>query len=298
MYIHSFNPPTNIESLTIQNCTKVNLFVRCTGEKRNIQVVRIRNVEELMFERTNYVSTITPNFIMENIGYIETIPSFTFSQYIKPIHTAGCIVPTTDFGNFSMTNVTIDTVESNAFYMPSGFSLFEMINVRINRLQNSAIFIRYENKNGRFVIENSTMGVLDHLAIQLSVVNVTISDSKFIEIAAGGINGTIENFAFSGNTINTLQPHAFSMLVKNVAILSNRIEYLKSGALEKISPGLLEDSGRNFGRLRFNYLFKENYVNYLDAGSLQPDLDSYNNVASDVIVVRNQFSCNCENVGK
>lgn len=296
-YLNAFSSPGNIESLVIRNCTKVNLLVRCTGEKRNWLTVDILNIKHLILERTNFVSSVSPYFNLKNIDYIESIPSFTFSQYIKPIHTSGCFVPSRDFGNFSMTNVNVDTVESNAFYMPSGFGVFEMTNVTIKRLQSSAIMIRYEN-NGRFIMKNSNFGILEHLAVQLFVKNVTIHNNKFIEISSSGINGSIENFSFTDNTVNTLQPHGFSILSQKVFIQNNKIEYLKSGALEKISPGLLEDSGRNFGSLKFTYLFKENYVNFLDAGSLNPDVDAYNNVRSEVDVIWNQFTCNCEDVGE
>lgn len=196
-----------------------------------------------------------------------------------------------------MQNVNIDTVESDAFFIPSGFGLFEMSNVQIKRLQSSAVKIRYF-KDGVFSIQNSSINVIEHLAVQLSVKNLTITNNKFVEIGPGGVNGTIENFSFNDNYVNTLQPQAFSILSKNVSIQNNRFEYLKSGSLEKISPGLLEDSGRNFGSLKFNYLFKENYVNYVDAGALHPDVDAYNNVASDLEIIWNQFTCNCANLGK
>lgn len=297
LYINSFNSPSNIASLVIQNCTKVNLLVRCTGEKRNLHTITVMNIKHLVLERTNYVSTVSPNFVLKNIEYIETIPSFTFSQYVKVILSPGCLVPTRDFGNFTMINVNIGTVESNAFYMPNGFGHFRMSNVSINRLQNSAIQMKLE-KNGDFLLENSKVDVIEHLGIQVIGRNVTITNNTFNEISAGGFNGTIETFSFNDNIVNTLQSHGISILSKTVLIQRNKIEYLKSAALEKISPGLLEDSGRNFGTLRFNYLFEENYVINFDAGSLQPDVDAYNNVASDVEVVRNRFTCNCDNIGK
>lgn len=255
------------------------------------------NIKHLVLERTNFVSQVPPTFILENINYIETIPSFTFSQYMKPLNSDRCVAPTADFGNFSMTNVRIDTVESNAFYIPHGFGHFHISNVTINRLQGSAMFVKLFN-NGSFTLNNSTINVLEHLAIQVIGRNFTVNKNRFVDISSSGINGTIENFVFEDNYVNTLQPQAFSILSKNVLIQSNRFEYLKSGALEKISPGLLEDSRQNFGSLRFNYLFKENYVNSVDAGSLHPDTEAYNNVASEIEVILNQFNCRCENIGK
>lgn len=250
----------------------------------------------MVLERTNYVSTVSPNFVLENIEYVETIPSFTFSQYIKQIHSPGCIAPSVDFGNFTMTNVNIGTVESNAFYMPHEFGHFRLSNVSINRLQNSAMQMKL-NKNGDFFLDNSKVDILEHLAIQVVGKNVTITNNKFNEISAGGFNGTIETFSFFDNIVNSLQSHGISILSKTVLLQRNKIEYLKSAALEKISPGLLEDSGRNFGTLKFKYLFEENYVSYFDASSLQPDVEAYNNVASEVEVVRNQFNCDCDNIG-
>lgn len=271
--------------------------MRCTGDRRNTEFIKIRNVKLLAFEQTNYVSTITPNFYLENIEYIENIPGYTFSQYIKPTHSAGCVVPTKDFGNFSFTNGSIGTIESGAFYMPSGFGKFELFNVNIKRMQSSAIYIEYDKK-GEFLLNNCSVDVMEHLAIRLSVRNATISENKFVEISSGAINGSIENFSFNDNSVDTLQPQAFSILTKNVVIQSNKFQYMKSGALEKISPGLLADSGRNFASLKFYYLFKENYVSNFDAGAINPDIDAYNNVASDVQLTWNQFNCQCHNIGK
>lgn len=297
IYLHSFNSPSNIASLVIKNCTKVNLILRCTDIRRNIQEVKLMNIDHLVLQRTNFVSSVPPTFILENIKYLETIPSFTFSQYRKPLHTDRCVIQPADFGNFSMTNVRIDTVESNAFFMPNGFQNFRISNVTINRLQSSAISAKLFN-NGSFTLDHNTINVLEHLAVQVVGRNASISNNKFVDISSSGINGTIEDFVFKNNYVNTLQPQAFSILSKNVLIQNNRFEYLKSGALEKISPGLLEDSGRNFGSLRFKYMFAQNYVSTLDAGSLQPDIEAYDNVASEVEVVSNQFNCRCENLGK
>ncbi|KAK9880747.1 hypothetical protein WA026_013069 [Henosepilachna vigintioctopunctata] len=114
---------------------------------------------------------------------------------------------------------------------------------------------------------------------------------------SGGINGTIETFNLVNNKINTLQAGSISILSKTVNILDNTLEYLKSGCLEKISPGLLVDSHTSFGNLEFIYKFNNNNIINVDAGSLNPDIEAYTKVSTDFIFSYNSFLCTCENIG-
>lgn len=242
IYINQFNSPTNMENLIIKNCRKLTVSMRCTGERKNIQLLKIMNIENLSFQRLQYQSHLPSRVYLENISYISTVPSYTFSQIDKSIHTIGCIIPTIDFKYLYLKNVSIDTIQSHAFNMFSDAAEVIISNLNVNRLQNSALKVNLQ-KSGKFSMERSSAGVIEHLAFQITGKNVSFVGNEFVELSSGGINGTMENFRFTNNSVNTLNPHAFALLATNVFILNNRIQYLKSSALEKVSPGLREDSG-------------------------------------------------------
>ncbi|XP_072383990.1 uncharacterized protein [Diabrotica undecimpunctata] len=296
LYINQFSSPANIETLLIQNCVNLTISFRCSGENKNIQVLTVRNVKRLKIEPQQYTSHVPTSVIFENIAYIEEIPKDTFAQIQRTTHSYGCINPRKDFYALSFKNVTIDTVGSRAFYMPQNFGNFTFTDVKINRLQTSALLAKLE-KLSQFIIEDSKIDVVEHLAFQVTSKNVEIKNNKFVDIAGSAFNGTAEKFTFYNNYVNTFHPYAISILVTNVYIWKNTFEYLKSGALQKISPGLLEDSGRNFGSLRFIYQFKNNTIHSMDAGSLNPDVEAYKNVATKMMLEGNIIKCECINIG-
>ncbi|KAF7264025.1 hypothetical protein GWI33_000750 [Rhynchophorus ferrugineus] len=80
-------------------------------------------------------------------------------------------------------------------------------------------------------------------------------------------------------------------------MIGNTFTYMKSGALEKISPALIQDSGRNFGKLKFIYNFSKNVIKYVDSGGLHPDYPSYVNVQTEMMFKNNEIYCSCENIG-
>ncbi|CAH1170226.1 unnamed protein product [Phaedon cochleariae] len=292
--INQFSSPTNAESLLIQNCRRLTISVRCSSERKLIRSVHIRNIGTLSIQRLPFHSHLPQEVALENIGYIEDIPSFTFSQIDKSVYTTGCVLPRDDFRTISLKNLKIDTVQSNGFYVPNGFGNITFTNVTINRLQSSAVVAKIK-KSGEFLMEKSTVEVAEHLALRLFTEKATFKQSSFVEISSGGINGTIESLYFMNNSVNALQPHAFSIFSGKVQISHNRFEYLKSGSLEKISPGMMETSNLNFGKLKFDYEFTGNAINFMDAGCLHPDTEAYENVASDIVFQENVVLCSCDN---
>ncbi|KAG5888231.1 hypothetical protein JTB14_035580 [Gonioctena quinquepunctata] len=295
--INQFSSPSNIETLTIKHCKKLTMSMRCSGEKKNIQSLHVHNIGSLRIQRLPYQSNIPAKVVFENIEYLEAVPSFTFSQVDKNMHTTGCILPKNDFNTISLMNVTIDTVQSHGFYMTKEFGDVTFSEVKINRLQSSSILATM-SKNSQFLMEKSTVEVADSLAFQVYAGSMVFRETHFTEISPNAINGTVETFNFTKNSVNTLQPHAINLLSKNVLISDNRFEYLKSGALEKITPGLLTDvSGKNFAKLKFSYEFTGNDINFMDAGCLNPDFEAYEHVASDMSFMKNTVYCSCENSG-
>ncbi|XP_023014090.2 uncharacterized protein [Leptinotarsa decemlineata] len=293
--VNQFASPFNIETLKIRDCKNLTISLRCSSEQKNIQYLHINNIGVLNMERLQYQSQLPPKVVLENIGYMETIPSFTFSQIDKRLHTINCFKPKEDFNDILVKNVNIHTVQSNAFNMPNDFGNVTFINVTIHRLQSSAIVTKLSTTSN-FFFESSAVEYTESLAFRIYGKIAIFRENKFLEISPNGINGTLGSFSFYKNFVNILQPHSISLISQNVYIQDNRFEYLKSGALEKISPGLLDDiSGRNFGRLKFIYEFKGNCINFMDAGCLNPDFEAYETVASDIILSENSIFCSCEN---
>ncbi|XP_057663483.1 uncharacterized protein LOC130898304 [Diorhabda carinulata] len=295
LFINQFNSPSNIESLQIQNCKNLTISFGCGSDVRNIESLIIKNIGFLKIQLQQRTSHVPASVSFENIAYLEEIPKLAFAQHDKITHSYNCITPKNDFRTLSFKNVTIGTVQSNAFHMPNKFGDFSFTDVKINRMQASAILVKLD-KLSKFTIANSEIDVVEHLAFQTTAKTVAFKQNKFIDIASSGINGTIENFEFSINAVNTLQPYSISILCTNVHIFQNKFEYMKSGALEKISPGLLEDSGMNFGKLKFVYEFKNNTIRFMDAGSINPDIAAYGNVATEIIVHGNRILCECGNI--
>ncbi|KAF7264029.1 hypothetical protein GWI33_000746 [Rhynchophorus ferrugineus] len=81
-------------------------------------------------------------------------------------------------------------------------------------------------------------------------------------------------------------------------MIGNTFTYMKSGALEKISPGLIQDSGRNFGKLKFFYDFSKNVIKYVDSGGLHPDYPSYVNVQTEMMFKNNELGHGRAKLGK
>lgn len=196
--------------------------------------------------------------------------------------------------------VKIGTIEIHAFHSLQGFRKFLWKNVEVDRIHANAIKIRFnttEKFKGTFSMLNSSIEIMEYLSFQLYSKSAVFIGNKFVEIMSGGINGTLEHFEFSNNVVNTLESGSISILSKNVKIMENNFENLKSGSLEKISPGLLVDSHTNFGLLEFEYKFSNNTVHYLDAGSLNPDVVAYEKVSTKMSLRSNRFFCTCENMG-
>lgn len=239
---------------------------------------------------------IPPQVIFENISLIDVIPTKTFGQINKAYHTVGCYAQPVDFQSVYFRNVTINTIQSNAFVGLNHFKNFTFYNVNIKRIETAGVQLKHDSSSG-FEMKNCVVEAVEYSGIQIYGKLAIFADNHFTDIWSNGINGTFGDFYFTKNVVETLQPHAFSVLATNIFILDNDFLHLKSAALEKLSPGLLQDSGMNFGKLKFMYDFSKNSLNFLDAGSIHPDYVSYENVQTEMMFSRNKFLCSCENLG-
>ncbi|XP_066138938.1 uncharacterized protein [Euwallacea fornicatus] len=296
LFVNQFQAPTNIESLKIKNCQSMIISTRCSGENRFIQKLEVTNVTKLTLQRLQFTPMLPPIVMFENISSIDKIPSFTFMQIEKAYHSTGCYIPQVDFHSIYLKNVSIGVVQPNAFVATNNFSNFSLIDVHIQRIQTSGIQVRMDLKGG-FEMRRCFLGHVEPLGMQLFGKRAVFSENHFEEISFSGINATLEDFYFTKNFIAVFESQGFSVLATNMFILDNNFLLLKSGAMERLSPGLIQDSGRNFGKLKFRYDFSKNTLNYLEVDSLHPDVLSYDNVPTEMMFSRNIFNCTCENIG-
>lgn len=270
----------------------------CNQYRRSFESLTIENVKNLRF--TRIVSTVKnpTKIVFKNVKYIDVIPENTFS--IPHMVKYNGVASQHELQEILFEDVSIGTIEGHAFHSLRGFKTFNWTNVNVTRLHANAIKIHFnttEKYQGSFTLMHSAIEISEYLSFQLYVKQALFRNNKFVEIMPGGINGTIETFDFFSNIINTLQPGAISILSKTVNIMDNTFNYLKYGSLEKISPGLLVDSHISFGNLQFSYKFIKNKIIYVDAGSLNPDMEAYNKVSTHFDFSSNSILCSCENMG-
>ncbi|CAG9857515.1 unnamed protein product [Phyllotreta striolata] len=303
IYVNQFKSPYNMESLEIEDCENVTVSLKSADRRYYFEKLTVKNVGVLTVLAHRLWQTNAPKLVrMENVGYIRTIPSFAFGQSATDDGTATGTTAAAIAGSTSglrrvfLRNVTVDTVESNAFRLHDACANFTVQNSRINRIQTSGIDVVLD-KGGEFLVENTRIDVFEHLALRITGANAEFRNNKLGEMWSSAVNGTIENFKFSHNAVATLEAGAVAILCTRARLSHNRFEYVRSGGFGKISPGLLVESNRNFGQLRFVYEFRGNAIAAMDAGGLNPDFEAYGNVATDVLVKKNALLCSCFNIG-
>lgn len=291
-YLWAFAAPGTIQSLTFQNCEKLQLSLTCSGDNRPIQWVKFRNIGYLEMMQPN-IGHNPPKMIFENISRIETLPRETFIQVKKTFYKPGCFVPVNDLDEIEFRNVTIGTIEPEAFKSLTDMKNFEWKNVTIARINYAALKMQFV-EGGKAAITDSNLGVLEPLALQIVGDGLSIKNNKIQDLSPYSINGTIYDFEFANNTIDNLQSSAIGVLSQNTYINNNYFRYVESGAFKKISPGLLHDSQRNFGTLYFVYDFNNNLFEHVEDKGIRPDIEAYKNVASLVNFTDNTLQCSCE----
>lgn len=260
-----------------------------------MQTLHIVNITKLIFVKVTQDPMLPATVIVENVSYVDSIPERTFKQINKTTYPRGCFQQTNDFQSIYFNNVTINTVEPSAVTAINQFKSFILSNVKINQIRTEAIQLNLD-LSGTCEVRNSTIKLMEHLAMQTVAKTIMFTGNFFAEILPNGISGTFENFYFTKNVVETLQAYALSLLSTNIFVLDNKFLHIRANALEKLSPGLLKYSGHSFGKLKFIYDFSKNELNFVDAAALHPDYVSYENVQTDMMFSRNKFQCTCENL--
>lgn len=236
-----------------------------------------------------------PKIYFENIKKIDSLPRHTFSQIKKEMLKPGCFVPVNDLEEIHFSNVNIDTIETEAFYNLTEVKNFSWNNVSVVRVMVNAIKLDFID-GGRGYLSKCNLEIIDPMAFRLTGDGFSITRGHIGDISGCGINGTIYDFEFNNNTIRNIQSGALSILARNVHVMDNHFENIASGAFQRIGPGLLHDSRRNFGKLIFVYRFSNNLIESVDDGGIRPDIIAYKNVAAEVTFSYNTLQCSCEGI--
>lgn len=292
IYINEFTAPNTLETLIIRNCKVLKILPRCSKfpwEKKNMKLLHISNIENLKIENIRgYQSLFPPRVIFENIGNIENIPENTFTQINKVFNQARCVLPNNVFNSLYFRNVSINTVQGQAFHMPNNFGNASFVNVRIKTLGPSSFIINHESK-GEFIFENSAVDLVKPSAIHITGQKIVLSKNKFGEISSGGFKINTKTFDFINNSVHKfLHSQAFTIVSQRALVSSNHFKYLKTKAFSAMSASA--------GRFS-TYEFSGNNIDYLEDDSLLPSMNSYKNLLTQVTFKKNKFSCECSQSG-
>ncbi|KAF5294956.1 hypothetical protein FQA39_LY13319 [Lamprigera yunnana] len=293
LLLWQFNAPVSITSLTVEDCQKLELSFTCSGENKPIQWFKLKNITTVEITQP-YVGHSPPKIILEDIGNIN-LPREVFVQIKKTFFKPGCFIPAVDLHSFVFKNVTIGTIEPEAFKKLTDIKEFYMENVQVDKIQFGAIQLNFAPGSAG-VINNSSIDVMEPLAIQANGDGFSILNSHIKNMWGSSINGSIYDFQFANNTVDLIQSGAITILAQNVYIDNNLFRKMESGAFQYISPGLVHDSSRDFGKLHFTYDFNKNLLEHVEDGGVRPDIEAYRNVASLINYRKNVLQCSCESV--
>lgn len=236
-----------------------------------------------------------PTVIFENISNIETLPRDTFVQIKKTAYRPGCFTPVNDLESIYFKNVHIGMIQTEAFKNLTNMKNFTWSNVSVSRFAFGAVQLEFvEEACG--LVKNFNFGVLEPMAFQITGDGFSLIQGFVADMWATAVNGTIYDFEFQNSTVDNIQSGAIAILSQNVYITDNHFRSIESGSFHKISPGLLHDSQRNFGRLLFTYKFRNNIIDHVEDGGIRPDIEAYKNVAAEVSFTDNILQCSCESL--
>ncbi|XP_018566755.1 uncharacterized protein LOC108907508 isoform X2 [Anoplophora glabripennis] len=292
IYVNEFSGPRTLENLIIKNCKTLTVLFRCTKyawEKKNLKYLEISNIEKLKIQSVAlYQSLLPPTVVFENIKLIENIPSHTFTQTNKKLNIIRCVLPYYNFHSINFRNVSINTVQAKAFYMPDSFGNVTFTNVIIRTLESSSIIVNHDHKSV-FLFEDSTVGLVKPSAVRVVAQKNIFSNNGFGEILPVGIRATTDEFNFINNTVHKLlHRQGLTVTSQHVLVTTNHFKYLKTGAFFGLGG-----SEKQFGR----YQFVGNVVDFVEEDSLLPKLYSYRNVSGQIAFKKNTFSCECYQSG-
>ena len=110
----AFRQPAKFGNMTIRNCDKVTLIIACSAVKKFTKELVIENVKQLVIN-PSILPHLPEIVVFRRIGFIERIQKETFSQIYKRTNRPSCFVHGANINSITFENVTIGTIETEAF---------------------------------------------------------------------------------------------------------------------------------------------------------------------------------------
>lgn len=274
-WIWNFAPTLDIGTLTITDCHTLRLrFGRNHVQK--VQILYVHHITDLRIYQDQLICNPT-SIIFEDIDNLRTLPRNAFSQ-VQSV----CSSPNSSLNKLVFENVKIGTIETNAIELINNVQLFRITNVVIKNIQAGGIRITNNNDASIYIL-NSSVDLLDTLAMQIHANKLTITESTFNLMSYSSINATLHTFEFSANSVVSVLTAAFSIEANNVNILKNHFQNVKTGAFQKISA---------VDNKHFSYKFIDNFITDADVASLHPMIPF--STQSNIMFSNNKFACTCD----
>ncbi|XP_047117815.1 uncharacterized protein LOC124798442 isoform X1 [Schistocerca piceifrons] len=267
--------PDGTHSITITDCYDVMIplsFSFHSDLNQRLPKLSINNVASLLLTAAPDTLSIPQNIILNNIHWLDCIKRNTFSG---------------DWQSIAFSNVTIDRIDMYAFAELNVAVHIEWDNVNVNLLDTNAIanvFI----EEGSFKIKNSVIETMEIMSFGIKASKVVIENSHIKDIRLHAFNVEAETFIMVNNSgFRSVMPGGFIISAHHIEISRNRFGYLMTRSLENIRSNLLSHSTNPI------YIFKQNYIESADVGSLHCNVSSFTEHNGIIYISDNKFVCSC-----
>eukprot|EP00102_Acyrthosiphon_pisum_P007590 XP_003242829.1 PREDICTED: uncharacterized protein LOC100572035 [Acyrthosiphon pisum] len=210
---NAFNPRDGTMDVLVEDCDVVRLGSEAVSKLRSFVFRRIRvlDLSKNTFKNAGTSSSIK-EMILENLN-AEKLPSYAFYTSIDMLLITNCTFgtierkafPINDIGNATLTNVTVDRVEGEAFQHSTLISNLRMIRCVIREMQSHAIMSGVQS----IVIEQSKFESVETSAVAVAT-ELKLYGNTFTRVAGRGF--VLQNsyvVLVHGNTFEEIEAEAF-----------------------------------------------------------------------------------------
>lgn len=210
---NAFHPYDGTVDVLVEDCDVVQLGSEVVFKLRSFVFRRIRvlDLSKNTFKNAATGSSIE-KMILENLN-AEKLPSYAFYTSIDMLSITNCTFgtierkafPINDIGNATLTNVTVDRLESEAFQNSTLISNLRMIGCVIREMQSDAIMSVVQSIS----IEQSKFESVQPSAVAVAT-KLKLYGNTFKRVAGRGF--VLHNFQVMlvhGNTFEQIEPEAF-----------------------------------------------------------------------------------------
>ncbi|XP_015365160.1 PREDICTED: uncharacterized protein LOC107162670 [Diuraphis noxia] len=210
---NAFHPYDGTAEVLLEDCDVVRLGSEVVFKLRSFVFRRIRVLElsKNTFKNAATGSSIE-KMILEDLNS-EKLPSYAFCTSIDMLSITNCTFgtierrafPINDIGNATLTNVTVDHLESEAFQSSTLISNLRMYRCVIQEMQSDSIMSVVQS----IIIEQSKFGSVQTSAVAVAT-QLELYGNSFTRVASRGF--VLHNFhvlLVHGNTFEEIEAEAF-----------------------------------------------------------------------------------------